>query len=94
MRKSHGFDAELALLSPRLQHIEADLEVRAWYKTITALCALNAACLSAFPWPFQTQGKAAPLMVADNDVDKTGLVNGLFVLQVFNGQTWNVLWPS
>jgi len=86
--------AELVLLSPRLQHFEAGLEVEAWCKINTSLRALNDACLSALPWPLQIQGKAAPLMVADIDVSKTLLAEGLFVLQVSNGQTGNVLWPS
>ncbi len=33
------------------------------------------------------------MVTADNDFGKTGLLEGLFVLQVSNGQTWNVLWP-
>jgi len=60
----------------------------------TAFGALNQAGLSALPQPIQIQGKAASLMVVDNDASKTGLIESFLVLQVSNGQSRIILWHS
>ena len=91
---SYNYSAELASLSSRLQLFKAGLAVEAWCNISISFCALNDACLSALSRPLHIQDKTAPIVTADNDVGNTVLLEGLLVLQVFNGPTGNVLWHS
>ncbi len=52
-------------------------------------------CLSfSFALTIASPRKSNTLMAADDEVSTTVTVEGLLVLQVFNGQSGNVLWPS